>query len=647
MVLSGMFLSLALIGSVGVAGEGSSSASAASPSSSTVLGDRREVVEPTAPTTTCMSLTARLTMIDRLATASQETSPPDTARIQSALDDCAQNGTSVVAVRLTASDSGTSFLSGPLSLRRGEILLLDPAVTLYASRDPAAYQIAKHSTCGTIAGNGNGCKPFVSIAEPHAGIESAQTSSGAQGRIDGRGDLPMLGQSLSWWQLSKNAKTGGMQNVPRLIQAAHADDVTLHDVDLLDSPGFHVSYKDGDGLTVWGVRIQTPATARNTDGIDPAGATDVTIADSWIMDGDDGIAIKAGSGPSAHITITHDRFSGTHGISIGSETVSGVSDVLVADDTVSGADAFGNTSESAAGIRIKSSRKTGGTVHDIVYRDICVDHVKAPIVFDTHYGDRTGHATPWFTGIVVDGLRATNSSAKAVDTMEGIDSAHPLGLTLRRVDVDAPGLIMGFAEITTAGASFGGAPLTSTKPDVRVKTTPDADAPPSCALRDLESPPARDPRLWLPDHQHHDGHQQQAGDARAGRDRRVRRRLAAADRRGGPAHGGNDQEQGEHQRDGVQDDRPQNPRRRDAQLVLLVGEAHHAEPEEHDEQRQQRDQVRGLREHLDLPGVPRPDGAHGGHRKDRHRPDDEDGGHDMQHSEERFHATQPTERVSG
>ncbi|MFI2205592.1 glycosyl hydrolase family 28 protein [Streptomyces sp. NPDC020192] len=72
------------------------------------------------------------------------------------------------------------------------------------------------------------------------------------------------------------------------------------------------------------MRIKTPATARNTDGIDPAGATDVTIADSSIQDGDDGIAIKGGSKASSNITVRNSHFYGTHGISIGSETSSGV-----------------------------------------------------------------------------------------------------------------------------------------------------------------------------------------------------------------------------------------------------------------------------------------------------------------------------------
>ena len=116
------------------------------------------------------------------------------------------------------------------------------------------------------------------------------------------------------------------------------NNLTVYDVDLVNAPLFHIYFEGGSGLTVWGVRIKTPATARNTDGIDPDSATNVTVNDSYIQDGDDGIAIKTNSGAASNITIENSHFYGTHGISIGSETQYGVSNVLVENNTVSGTD---------------------------------------------------------------------------------------------------------------------------------------------------------------------------------------------------------------------------------------------------------------------------------------------------------------------
>lgn len=446
--------------------------------SGSASGDRRSVSEPVTPTTTCATVTAQLTLADGLGPDADESAPPDTARLQQALDGCAQKDASVVAVRLSASGSFSDFLSGPLIVRAGEMLVLDSGVTLFASRNPSDYQVGGRATCGTIGGAGDGCVAFLTIGGSHAGVASSPDANGAQGRIDGRGGASMVGMTSSWWQLSAAAKSGGAQNVPRLIQTHGVDDITLHDVDLVDSPGFHVSFQNGDGLTVWGVRIRTPATARNTDGIDPAGATDVTIAQSWIMDGDDGIAIKAQSAPSAHITIVGDHFLGTHGISIGSETTAGVSDVLVADDTISGTDADGNASVSSAAIRIKSSSKAGGVVRRVLYRNVGADAVKAPIDIDPAYAGGKGSNIPWFTDIRIDGFRADHSPAGATSTMQGMDAAHPLGLTLVGVAVDAAATDMASANITATDATFGGAPLASSGAGVTVTAgTGTADAP--------------------------------------------------------------------------------------------------------------------------------------------------------------------------
>jgi polygalacturonase len=443
-----------------------------------VHGDRRVVQEPVAPTTTCATVPAQVPMAERLASAADESRPPDTARIQAALDRCAGSGG---AVLLAASSTTAAFLSAPLTVRAGEVLVLDPAVVLHASRNAADYQVAGRARCGTIAGAGDGCRPFINLSS-RSGIESSRRPGASQGRIDGRGDLPVLGQAVSWWQLAASAKQAGKQNVPRLIVATRADEVTLHDVDLVDSPGTHVSFDHGDGFTVWGVRIRTPAGARNTDGIDPAGATDVTIAHSWISAGDDGIAVKAGTEASTHISLLDDHLFGTHGVAIGSETTAGVSDVLVAGVTVSGRDAFGTLSIAAGGIRIKSSVESGGLVQDVQYRDVCVDEVKHPMVFDPSYAEKVGTSIPTFTRIVVDGFRASRSLHLASSALEGFDAAHPLGLALRRTSVDAARVDMAVADITTAGATFGGAPLASTRPDVRVTAGPDAGALPTCAF---------------------------------------------------------------------------------------------------------------------------------------------------------------------
>jgi polygalacturonase len=281
-----------------------------------------------------------------------------------------------------------------------------------------------------------------------------RAANGSQGTIDGRGDQTILGRSTTWWGLATTAKNnGGNQNNPRMIQAVRANDFTLYDVNLVNAPNFHVSYQNGNGFTAWGVRIKTPANARNTDGIDPAGATNVTVNQSYIQDGDDGIAIK-GASASSDITIENSHFYGTHGISIGSETNAGVTNVLFVNNTVVGTDSSGIVSSSDNGIRIKSDSSRGGKVSRVGYVNTCLGGVRDPLVFDPSYSSSTGSLIPNFTGIVVDGLKSVNSPSGATSTLDGYSSTYPLGLTLEHVSLDKTAGTAKYASVSAYDANL-------------------------------------------------------------------------------------------------------------------------------------------------------------------------------------------------
>jgi polygalacturonase len=438
-------LALATAGGVLLAGQTTASAATIPPSAT---GDSRTVTEPHVPTTVCQTLTSALTMANRRSGATQEAVPPDTSRLQSALTACAQSGTATVAVKLVASGTHVAFLTAPLTIPKGVVLLVDSGVTLFGSLNGADYQLSGKPTCGTVATSSGGCKPLITVSGANAGIEAVRAASGTQGRIDGRGDLVLNGGTMSWWQLATLAQTENeQQNAPRLIQANSSNNFTLYDIDLINSANFHVSYQNGNGFTAWGVRIKSPAIARNTDGIDPSGSTNVTIASSFIEAGDDGVAIKAGSAASSNITVRDNHFYGTHGISIGSETNSGVTNVLVERNTLTGTDSEGNASVSSIGLRIKSSAASGGTVNTITYLSTCITLVKQPLVFDTHYSNGTGTTIPFFTNILINGARSTSSATSGSNTLQGLDSTHPLGLTLENVSLDKTAAASQFANV--------------------------------------------------------------------------------------------------------------------------------------------------------------------------------------------------------
>lgn len=438
--------------------------------------DTRHVVEPRIPPS-CAVLDVHLSALHGRLSASDE-QHLDTARIQSALDTCAAGH----AVELRSSGGANAFLAGPLQLRPGVTLLVDAGVTLFASRDPRLYDIAPGS-CGTVDNRGHGCKPL--ILADHA-PDSAIMGNGV---IDGRGGDSLLGRNQSWWDLAHIAKiNGGAQNCFRLVIARHSDNFTLYRITLRNSPNFHVSVEQTNGFTAWGVKIDTPRTARNTDGIDPSSSTNVSILHSWIRDGDDNVAIKAGSsGPSTHITVAHDYFYSGHGMSIGSETNGGVSAVRVDDLTIDGAD---------NGIRIKSDRSRGGLVHDVSYDDVCMRDVKNPILLTPAYSAAAGDLLPEYRDIT---LRNVHILAPGRITIDGLDADHILAMTLDNVFADGlqhSGMHASFANITV-GPDIGN--LIPFGQDVRVIRAPGSHlgTPFSCAGRfapfpsDAASPAAK------------------------------------------------------------------------------------------------------------------------------------------------------------
>ncbi|MGH3399369.1 MAG: glycoside hydrolase family 28 protein, partial [Streptosporangiaceae bacterium] len=387
----------------------------------------------------CVTLPAALTTSTGTFSAAQEASPPDTTRIQAALDQCALTGRAVVLAAADGGAADSAFLSGPLTIGRREVLVVEDGVTLYASLNPADYQIAGQypaNTCGTVSADGGGCAPFITFGGSGAGLMGTRGADGSLGTIDGRGDGTLVGSGQTWWDVAAAAASGGNQNNPVLVEGSGADDLTIYQIELENSPMYHVEVSGGRGLTVWGVQISAPATARNTDGVDPVSERDVTIRDDMIQNGDDCVAVKSGPGtPSRDITVDDVHCYGSHGLSVGSQTAGGVANVLFENSTLDGLDSLGNLSGSDTGIQVKTDANSGGLTRRVTYRDICMTSIKHLLIFNPHYSSG-GTSVPAQRDIVLNGVVATNSESGAYSIFEGFDAAHPLGIDLESIDLD-------------------------------------------------------------------------------------------------------------------------------------------------------------------------------------------------------------------
>jgi polygalacturonase len=387
--------------------------------------DTRKVAEPTLPPV-CAVVKAQLGSPSGIDP--QHEHQLDTVRIQQAIDNCNKGG----AVDLVRDAGHAAFLTGPLQLRKDVTLLIDKNVTLYGSRDPRVYDKTPNA-CGKVDDEKLGCLPLITAKR------ASHSAIMGEGTIDGRGGAKLLvnnvEQEKTWWDLAEDARKGGRQQVPRMIDTDYTDDFTLYRITLKNSPNFHVAFHHGNGLTVWGIKIDTPQKSRNTDGIDPSRAKNVTITRSYIRAGDDNVAIKANEGGSKNISVIHNHFYWGHGMSIGSETLGGVSAVFVQDLSLDGPD---------NGIRIKSNPTRGGLVKNVTYEDVCIRKSKAPITLETAYAKvkENKKKEPVYEDILLRNVRVSGGGKLQ---LLGLDATHRITIQFDGVQLFDPNAKYKFA----------------------------------------------------------------------------------------------------------------------------------------------------------------------------------------------------------
>ncbi len=379
--------------------------------STNVTGDPRTVIEPVYPPV-CSTLSAQ-----QSASGLIEASP-DTARVQAALNACASGQ----AVEFSSSGGNNAFIIAPITLPPGVTMLVDPDVAIFGSILSTDY------SCNSSAG---WCTPLINVL-PNADPAPGSGIMGL-GVIDGRGGVTLSDLGKSWWATGSDAR-------PRLIYLgnnstlAPADNFTLYKITLRNSPKFHVS-GEGSNLTVWGIRIIAPPDSPNTDGIDPSGSKNITITNSYISDGDDMIAPKAGVGHVSNISIFNNHFYSGHGVSVGSETNAGLDNMFVHDNAFD--NGFGGTSFDS--LRIKSDSSRGGEVHDVWYKNTCINNGGDTFVFDPYYSSTTGNLIPNFHDITISNFHQLIRNSSYKSTIQGYNTngiVYPVTLTMDNVVFD-------------------------------------------------------------------------------------------------------------------------------------------------------------------------------------------------------------------
>ncbi len=317
----------------------------------------------------------------------------DTAAIQKSLNDCGKAGGGTVLL-----PPGT-YLSAPLVIRTKTTLRLDKGATLKATDDPAAF--ARPDDTGKF-------NNFLT------GKDLEDVTIEGEGTIDGSGER--------WWipaEEARQKKSGYTLPRPNLIVLTRVKNLVVRDVTIQNAPKFHFVPTECEGVRVENATFLAPERAPNTDAIDPSMCVDVTITGCTIDVGDDNVAVKSGKTAAGRefaadgLTITNCTFKHGHGVSIGSETVGGVKNVVVRDCT------FEDTDN---GIRIKSDRKRGGTVENLLYENITMKNVRGAITLTSYYpkipatdsAQPVTKTTPAYKNITIRNLTATSTKYAGV-----------------------------------------------------------------------------------------------------------------------------------------------------------------------------------------------------------------------------------------
>jgi sugar lactone lactonase YvrE len=405
-------------------------------------GDTRAVTEPVFPAV-CTQLNADITQVNNDIPASVDTAAtpltnanlvnptvtnPDGGRIQAALNACSASypGTGPgLAVELSVDGAGNNaFLSGPLTMPSNVTLLVDPGIVLFFSRNAQDYDTVPGThTCGTISTNSasSSCLNLMNIPGT-----STNVGIMGYGKLDGRGGDTLINaiapyQGYSWWGLSAAYTSPDSQQNPRWVQMnTGASNITLYKITLRNAPMFHITTGGAvTNFTAWDIKIVTPTSSRNTDGIDPGDSSNITITRSWISDGDDNVAAAAAHTASANLSITNNHFFAGHGQSIGSYTGAGVSNLLWDGNIASGngfanhgsASITGAADSNSTGIRIKSANDRGGLITNIQYSNECLLDHAGDIQFTPLYNTNTGTQTPNLKNILIQNVAFLNDDS--------------------------------------------------------------------------------------------------------------------------------------------------------------------------------------------------------------------------------------------
>lgn len=299
----------------------------------------------------------------------------DTPFIQAAIMSCPKDGRVLIPEGIYSITS--LFLKSDLRMELGEGAVLSADTD--RRRFPVlpglieSYDEREEYNLGTWEGNPLDC--FASVI---TGINVENVEIYGQGIMDGN-----AGED-NWWHDPKTRR-GAFR--PRMIFLNSCGHVTVQGIQVQNSPSWNIHPYFSHDLRFLDLTVKNPKNSPNTDGLDPESCKDVEIAGVYFSVGDDCIAVKSGKiymgskykVPSERLLIRQCCMRDGHGsVTLGSEMAGGIRNLTVRDCL------FLHTDR---GLRIKTRRGRGkdAIIDQILFENICMDHVMTPFVVNSFY----------------------------------------------------------------------------------------------------------------------------------------------------------------------------------------------------------------------------------------------------------------------
>ena len=365
------------------------------------------------------------------------------------------------------------FLTGAVHLLSNVNLYVSEGATLKFSTDPAKYLPVVYTRF-----EGTECMNYSPL------IYAFEQENIA---VTGAGTLDGSASDENWWAWNRKGPGGadaparssirrlldyGERGVPvgervfgqgnflrpNFIQPYRSRNVLIEGVRIVNSPMWEIHPVLSSNVTVRGVQISSHGP--NNDGCDPESSRDVLIADCIFDTGDDCIAIKSGRDndgrrvgvASENIVIRGCTMKDGHGgVVVGSEISGGCRNVFVEDCRM-------DSPNLDRALRFKSNARRGGTVENVLMRNVEVGRVaEAILTIDFMY--ETGPNGPYkpvvrnvelqnvrsassprvmwiasWPGAVVEDVRFIDCTFRGVETAEMLQNAG--SISFRNVNIE-------------------------------------------------------------------------------------------------------------------------------------------------------------------------------------------------------------------